>query len=361
MNRYETLSKLNALNLENLEQSFGQVINEAMWEMDNSYEDIGGFLLRLIERNKDDEVALSFINQTVTAITGYGLDTLGRRLEGKILEDLQEELTNVINEKETDGLDAVTAEELDEKHLDISNMIETIKGFSSFGTEKADVMLESDYKSLMHEVCDTDFRENCHCGDWCFKVSYFTFSFELSYKDKKVVACENNEIVDVAWGWRFENVSICHILKDILDNAPNVRLDIETIVTEDGFYALGYVDGSVHISEFFDGNDAQILTEYERAWIASKRNETDAEKMDYVVYWDQGNSWCSVMNVYECVTRDEFIKKIKSKYIEDEGKAQNNVGKPNASLESMINSAKEQADKSCGKPQQRENNVKVKE
>lgn len=360
MNRFETLSALTKLNYENLEQSFGMVINEAMDEMDNLYEDIGVYLLRLIEKNKDDDVALSLIDQTVTAITGYGLDTLSNRLKEKIIEDLQEELTNVINERETDGLDDATADELDEKYLDISNLIESIKNPSVEEAEKPDSLPKSNYKRLIDEVCDTDFHENCYCGDWSFKVSYFSSSFELSYKDKIVVACEDNEIVDVAWGWILEKVFVRDVLKDILDNAPGVHLDIRTVETEDGLYALGYVDGSVHISEMFDDKDALALCEYERAWIASKRNESDAEKMDYVVYWDQGNSWCSVMDVYEGVTRDEFLREIQSKYIENKAKAQNNTDKHNASLETMINSAKEQADKSCGKPQQRENNTKVK-
>lgn len=169
--------------------------------------------------------------------------------------------------------------------------------------------MQSDFDGIMELAKKVDFQADCVNGSWGFK-RLGEGKFEITYKDNMVVRCEDHQIVDAAWGYVFDNTHLYQVLRSVLEQIPGVRLDAKTIQTDDCLIALGYVDGSVYIGEVPGCEGLDLI--YERAWVASRENKENPETRDYVVYWDQGNSWCSVAHEIIGVTPEKFVEKIKA-------------------------------------------------
>lgn len=171
--------------------------------------------------------------------------------------------------------------------------------------------MKNSFDSLMEQAAQHLYKSTCSAGDWRFEPSG-TGNLIISHKGEAVVSCKNNQIIDAKWGSRIADVEVCDILSSLIEHVPHVYLDPMTVRTEDCLDALGYEGPSYRIADVPGLEDI----DYYRAWVTSKENPTAPEKTDYVVYWDQGNTWCEVLAVIEGVTHEEFIAEIHNKYYE---------------------------------------------
>lgn len=170
---------------------------------------------------------------------------------------------------------------------------------------------KNDFEKLLGQAEQYEYQSSCFVGKWSFEPSA-PGSFEIIHNEDVVVACENNEIIDAKWGSRVAGVEVCDILKVLIQSVPQIHLDAMIVRTDDCLDALGYEGYSTQISDVPGLEDI----DYYRAWVTSKPNTLNPEKTDYVVYWDQGNTWCEVLAVFEGKTHEEFIADIHNKYHE---------------------------------------------
>ncbi len=167
----------------------------------------------------------------------------------------------------------------------------------------------NDFQRLMQMIKLKEYKENVECENWKFVISKTkSGTFSVFYKNDEVVVIENYKITDFMWGYSFrendELIDCVDILKSVL-LIPNVYLNIYDIETTDGLAALGYWDAT-HLMSL----DEEMDLQYERGWYATKAGK-DKTKKDFVLFWDNGNSWCSVDKVFENITEEEFHKKVK--------------------------------------------------
>lgn len=167
------------------------------------------------------------------------------------------------------------------------------------------------FENLMALAAADFYQRTCSVGDWCFEVSG-AGNIVVSHKGDAVVSCENNQIIDAKWGSRIADIEVRDILSGLLKHVPHIHLDAMSVRTEDCLDALGYDGPAYPIADVPGLEDI----DYYRAWVTNKENQTDPEKADYVVYWDQGNTWCEVLAVFEGVTHEEFVAAMHSKYAE---------------------------------------------
>lgn len=167
----------------------------------------------------------------------------------------------------------------------------------------------NDFEKMMALAAENHFKENCSVGNWCFDI-FSENSFVIAYNGESVVVCNNNQITDAKWGSRIAGVEVYDILKNILENLPSIQLDLMSIRTDEGFSLLGFDGPSLPIADIPGMEDI----DYYRAWVTSKSNMINPEKKDHIVYWDQGNTWCEVLAVFQGVTHEEFVSKMHEKY-----------------------------------------------
>lgn len=168
---------------------------------------------------------------------------------------------------------------------------------------------KKDFEKLMAIAAERHFKENCYAGKWSFDISDVN-SFSISYNGESVVVCDNNEIIDAKWGSRIDDIEVYSVLKYVLKHLPHIKLDPMTIRTDDGFSLLGFDGPSLQIADIPGMEDI----DYYRAWVTSKPNTVDPAKKDHIVYWDQGNTWCEVLAVFQGVTHEEFVSEMHKKY-----------------------------------------------
>jgi len=168
-----------------------------------------------------------------------------------------------------------------------------------------------DVGRLIDRAVTYQFNGDFSCGNWGFEGNG-PGSFSIHHDDTLVVACKDHQIIDARWGSRIEDIEVSEILSVLLDRVPALQLDPKVIRTDDCFSVLGYPEHSMQISSVPGLEDV----DYYRAWVTSKANERDPEKKDYIVYWDQGNTWCEVLAVFERVTHDKFVTQMWAKYNE---------------------------------------------
>lgn len=169
----------------------------------------------------------------------------------------------------------------------------------------------NDSEKLLDFAAKQYFKTPCSVGNWRFQLRGVP-SFVIAYNGEPVVTCKNNQITDAKWGSRVADVEVYDVLKSVLEHLPGIQLDPMTIRTDEGFAVLGYDGPSVKIAEIPGMEDI----DYYRAWVTSKPNAADPTKMDHIVYWDQGNTWCEVLAVFEGVTHEEFVTQMHTKYNE---------------------------------------------
>ena len=201
--------------------------------------------------------------------------------------------------------------------------------------------MKNDFEKLMEQAAKHLYKRTCSIGDWCFEPSG-TGNFVVSYKGEAVVSSKNNQIIDAKWGSRIAGVEVCDILSSLLKNVPHIQLDAMVVRTDDCLASLGYDGPSYPISDIPGLEDI----DYYRAWVTSKENSTDPKMTDYVVYWDQGNTWCEVLAVFEGVTHEQFVEGLHNKYrewIREEEQTNQEVSfeniSPSASLDALIKQA----------------------
>lgn len=171
--------------------------------------------------------------------------------------------------------------------------------------------MKNDFEKLIEQAAQSSFKSHCSIGDWCFEAND-SGTFTVSHNGEVVVACENHQIVDVKWGSRIEEMKMQDILTSLMEHFPEIHLNALAVRTEDGLAVLGYKGSSQRMMDILGLDDF----DYDRAWIAKKPNRNDYDKNDYVIYWDQGNSWCEVLGVFEGVTHEEFLVEARKKYRE---------------------------------------------
>lgn len=169
----------------------------------------------------------------------------------------------------------------------------------------------NDSEKLLALAAKQCFESTCSVGNWSFKKSG-AHSFVIAYNGEPVVTCDNNQIIDAKWGSRVADVEVYDVLSSVLAYLPHIHLDPMTIRTDDGFALLGFDGPSLKIAEIPGMEDI----DYYRAWVTSKPNATDPAKQDHIVYWDQGNTWCEVLAVFDGVTHEEFVSELHKKYNE---------------------------------------------
>lgn len=206
--------------------------------------------------------------------------------------------------------------------------------------------MKNEFDILMEQAAQHQFTKPCSVGDWSFEPGS-TGTFAVVHNGEAVVTSEHGQIIDVKWGRRIADIEVHHILSSLIEHIPNVQLDIMAIRTEDCLDVMGYHGPSSRIADIPGLEDI----DYYRAWVTTKENPLDPEKTDYVVYWDQGNTWCEVLASFEGVTHGEFVAKLHSKYqewihedpsyVEDSGKLP--ALPDSTSLDSIISAA----EKSC--------------
>lgn len=171
--------------------------------------------------------------------------------------------------------------------------------------------MKNDFKTLIELAAERQYKSSCRVGAWNFDVCS-AGSFVVSHNGEAVVTCESNQITDARWGSRIAGVEVYDILEHLLAQVPQIHLDAMTVRTDDCLALFGYEGPSRPIETVPGLEDI----DYYRAWVVSKTNTTDPEKMDHVVYWDEGNTWCEVLAVFDGVTQEEFIAKMHEKYAE---------------------------------------------
>ncbi len=204
----------------------------------------------------------------------------------------------------------------------------------------ADPTPKNDFERLMELADEHHYKSNCSVGNWSFEPSN-AGSFVVLHNGETVVTCENNQIVDAKWGCRIAGVEIYDILAYLLAHVPHTHLDPMVVRTDDCLDILGFDGPSRRIADISGMEDI----DYYRAWVTSKPNETDPVKMDHIVYWDQGNSWCEVLCVFKGVTHEEFVAEMHNKYTEwirEESVLEDNK-EPKAPFVSQIQSASARA------------------
>lgn len=171
--------------------------------------------------------------------------------------------------------------------------------------------IKNDFERLMQLAAERHHTSNCSVGNWASETSN-AGTFVVLHNGETVVACDNDQIVDAKWGCRIADVEIYDILKNLLEHIPYTHLDPKVIRTDDCLGILGYEGPSHRIADIPGMEDI----DYYRAWVISKSNEADPVKMDHIVYWDQGNTWCEVLAVFVGVTHEEFVAEMHDKYNE---------------------------------------------
>lgn len=169
--------------------------------------------------------------------------------------------------------------------------------------------MTNDFENLMALAAENHFEQSCSVGSWKFNRSSAN-TFIISHNGEPVVVCDNNQITDAKWGSRIAGVEVYGVLRSVLEHLPNIQLDPMTIRTDEGFSVLGYDGPSLRIAEIPGTEDI----DYYRAWVTSKPNTVDPAKKDHIVYWDQGNTWCEVLAVFQGVTHEEFVSDMHKKY-----------------------------------------------
>lgn len=77
----ETKKKLETISKSNKEMEFGIIVVEAVDEGDNAYEDIASYIIStFLSCTTEEEFKLA--DRMLTAVTGYGINTLLSRMEG---------------------------------------------------------------------------------------------------------------------------------------------------------------------------------------------------------------------------------------------------------------------------------------
>ena len=174
-----------------------------------------------------------------------------------------------------------------------------------------DVVLKNDFEKLMEQAEANQYNCICSAGSWVFEGNG-PDSFAISHNKETVAACKNNQIIDAKWGCRVAGVEVYDVLLHLLEHVPQIQLDPMSVRTDESLTRLGYMGPSDRIADIPGLEDI----DYYRAWVTTKANEIDPDKKDYVVYWDQGNTWCEVLAVFEGFTHDEFVSGIHAKYNE---------------------------------------------
>ena len=172
----------------------------------------------------------------------------------------------------------------------------------------------NNFEKMMEEIRLKEYRENVEYGNWKFIVSKTkSGTFSVFHENDEAITIENYKITEVMWGYGFrennELIDCSDILKAVL-SIPDVHLNVYDVQTDDGLAALGYWDAT-HLMSL----DEEINLDYERGWYASKPGK-EKDKKDFVLFWDNGNSWCSVDKVFENMNEEEFHKKVK-KYLKE--------------------------------------------
>ena len=169
--------------------------------------------------------------------------------------------------------------------------------------------MRNDFEKLMVLAAEDYFEESRSVGNWSFDIAGAN-TFVISYNGESVVVCDSSQITDAKWGSRIDGVEVYDVLRSVLEHLPHIQLDPMTIRTDDGFSVLGYDGPSFRIADIPGMEDI----DYYRAWVTSKPNEVDPAKKDHIVYWDQGNTWCEVLAVFQGVTHEEFVSEMHKKY-----------------------------------------------
>lgn len=209
--------------------------------------------------------------------------------------------------------------------------------------------MKNKFDVLIDQAALYQYSKPCSFSDWSFEPNC-TGNFAVVHNGETIVTCESGQITNAKWGSRIADIEVHYILSSLIARIPNIQLDIMSVRTEDCLDVFGYDGPSIRIADIPGLEDI----DYYRAWVTAKENATDPEKSDYVVYWDQGNTWCEVLAVFEGASHEEFVEALHNKYQEwiqedqsyEEDRYKSSISQDLSSLGSIISAAEKSMNRS---------------